>query len=560
VEERTVKALLAKFAPSKAIGLHVGEREITLCEVASTPFGPVTISSRTETYDSEQLGETLGRLLGPMLARRKRRSPPVAVGMPAQRVFFSTRPIRTTHSDPSPQALIHEVLQSPTHSIDDMVVEVIKSQPNDRKLASIVSCRRKYLATLLEAIKEVGVRPFRAEPAPCAILRAVQAQRNPRKCKTVVRVILGREQALAIVTAGPLAVLWRYFNLPAEEEAKAVCSTVRAMQAQIMPCGIDSPIDAIMIHGRGALRAKFDAADFENQLQARVSWCAGPELDDSAVAYGLALGCLGQQQNESFDLSRSVKARPSLRAIFPWAEVGVQAALPAGMGLFLFVRSHSVGESYTAALAETAEHADVAGRQPGDLEKEKKDLEQKVEAVRRFVSSRIIWTSYTHDIASRLPASATLNTFHGLCELEYFGKQKEGVLKPKKSLVIRAAAPIAQDGSTPKEIDRFLTSLRGHPLLKRDFPEVELAEIKWFQPNVTAPPSALFMIVCLPGAGSAKRLSRRSTTRRSEAPWLSLKKNHRSKPGCSSGNNWSVRAAPTAANENPQAMPSTFGH
>jgi hypothetical protein len=502
VEERTVKALLAKFAPYKAIGLHVGDREITLCEVASTLFGPVQISCRTQANDAEQLGETLSRLLGPMLAQRKRRSPPVAVGMPAQRVFFSTRPIRTTHSDPSPQALIHEVLQSPNHSIDDMVVEVIKAQPNDRKLASIVSCRRKYLAALLDGLEAGGVRPFRAEPAPCALLRAaVQAQRNPRKCKTVLRVLLGREQALAIVTAGPLAVLWRYFNLPADEEIKAVCSAVRAIQAQILPCGIDSPIDAVMLHGRGELRAKFEAANLENQVQARVTWCAGPELDDRAVAYGLALGCLGPQQNESFDLSRSVKARPSLRAIFPWAEVGVQVALLVGMGIFLFIRSHTLQEAYAAALAETSDCAEVVGGQPGELEKEKKDLEQKVEAIRRFVSSRIIWTSYTHDIASRLPASATLNSFQGLCELEYFGRQKEGVLKPKKSFVIRAAAPIAQDGSTPKEIDRFLTALRGHPLLKRDFPEVELAEIKWSQPSVTAPPSALFMIVCLPGAG-----------------------------------------------------------
>jgi hypothetical protein len=126
-EERTVKALLAKFA-YKAIGLHVGDREVTLCEVASTPFGPVQTSCRTERYESEKLGETLGRLLEPWLAGRKRRFVPVAVGMPGQRVFFSTRPIRTTHSDPSPQALIHEVLQSPNHSIDDMVVEVIKGR------------------------------------------------------------------------------------------------------------------------------------------------------------------------------------------------------------------------------------------------------------------------------------------------------------------------------------------------------------------------------------------------------------------------------------------------
>jgi hypothetical protein len=168
------------------------------------------------------------------------------------------------------------------------------------------------------------------------------------------------------------------------------------------------------------------------------------------------------------------------------------------MGLFLLVRSWSLDESYASIQAENAQRELLTSVPAAQLEKEKKDLEQKVEAVRRFVGSRILWTSYTHDISARLPDSATLNSFYGLCELEFFGKQKEGVLKPKKSFVVRAAAPIARDGSTPKEIDRFLISLRGHPLLKRDFPLVELADIKWFQPNITAQPNALFTVVCLP--------------------------------------------------------------
>jgi Tfp pilus assembly protein PilN len=495
-----VKALLAKFAPYKAIGLHVGEREVTLCEVASTLFGPVQTSCRAESYEAEQLADALRRILEPSLARRKRRPLPVGVGMPAQRVFFSTRPIRATQGDPSPQALIHEVLQSPNHSIDDMVVEVIKAQPNNRKLASIVSCRRKYLGTLLEALGATGVRPFRAEPAPCALLRAaVQQQASPRKCKIVLRVLLGRDQGLVVVTAGSLVVLWRYFNLTADEEFRAVCSTVRSVQAQIVPCGIDAPVDAVIIHGRTDLRGKFEAENFQSEIGTRLLWCPGPELDDRGVAYGLALGCLGQEANESFDLSRSVKSRPTLAAIFPWMEVAVQVGLLAVAAVFLVIRSHATQAAYAEARAEASQRSELAGAEPAELEKEKRDLEQKVDSVRKFLATRIIWTAYTRDVAARLPASASLNSLYGLCELEYFGKQKEGVLKPKKSFVVRASAPIAKDGSTPKEIDRFLTALRGNPLLKRDFPEVELAEIKWFQPNVTAEPSALFMVVCLPG-------------------------------------------------------------
>jgi hypothetical protein len=117
--------------------------------------------------------------------------------------------------------------------------------------------------------------------------------------------------------------------------------------------------------------------------------------------------------------------------------------------------------------------------------------------VRRFVSTRIIWTAYTHDLPARLPRNAQLTALHGLCELEYFGR-KEGAIKPKKSFLLRATAPLAANGTMPREIDGFLTALRNHPLLKHDFPDVELADIKRFQLFSGAQPMANFTVVCLP--------------------------------------------------------------
>src|SRR5262249_48046766 len=150
-----------------------------------------------------------------------------------------------------------EVLQSPNICIDDMVVEVIKAQPGKRKLASIVSCRKKYLAGLLETLDGMGVHPFRTEPAPCAILRAAtRAQRTPRRSKTLLRIILGENQGLSIVTAGELLVMWRFFNFAPAQEGDAICSAFRAMQALIVHCGIETPIDAVIVHGRSDLRGK----------------------------------------------------------------------------------------------------------------------------------------------------------------------------------------------------------------------------------------------------------------------------------------------------------------
>jgi hypothetical protein len=429
----------------------------------------------------------------------------VAVGFPALRVFFSTRPVRNANRDTPAEALLYEVLQSPNVLIDDMAVEVIRAEPGKRQLASIVSCRKKYVAGILEILKADGVRPFRAEPGPCALVRAAEHQRRaPRRSKTALRIVLGKRQGLAVVVTGSLVVLWRFFNLPAGGEPSAICSAIRSMQTLIGHCGIDSPVDVVLIHGRSELRTPLEADDLRERVGVPVIWSEGPELDDRAKAYGLALGCLAQHTEGAFDLSRSMKPRLSLREIFPWAEVVVQAALVICMFACLAWRSRNLDEALVPVRVEIAQRAWLEKALQAQLQKEQADLGQKVEAIRRFVGTRIIWTDYTRDIAERLPPTATLVSFTGQCELETPGKQ--AAIKPKKSFVVRASALIDDDGATPKEVDRFLTALRGDPLLMRDFPLVTLADIKFFQPNVTADASSLFTVVCLPkSAGGAPK-------------------------------------------------------
>lgn len=501
-----MKKLLAKFALKKVIGLFVGETDVTVCQVAETLLGPVQIDCQSEPYLADQLPEVIDRLLKPMLGRRKP-GHPVAVGIPAFRVFFSTRPIRNANRDTPAEALLYEVLQSPNVLIDDMVVEVIRAEPGKRQLASIVACRRKYLTGILDILKAQGVRPFRAEPGPCALVRAAAHQRRaPRRSKTALRIVLGKSQGLAVVMTGSLAVLWRFFNLPAGGESSALCSAIRSVQALIGHCGIDSPLDFILVHGRNDLRGHVETDEFREQVGVPLIWSGAPELDGRAMAWGLALGCLAAQQaEEAFDLSRSMKPRLPLREIFPWAEVAVQMALVICLLAFLTWRSRTLDEALVPVRVEIAQRAWLEKTLQAQLQKEQADLGKKVEAIRRFAGTRIIWTEYTRDIAERLPPTATLVSFTGQCELETPGKQ--AAIKPKKLFIVRASALIDEDGvATPKEVDRFLAALRDDPLLMRDFPLVTLEEIKFFQPNVTADASSLFTVVCLPKAngGSPK--------------------------------------------------------
>ena len=64
---------------------------------------------------------------------------------------------------------------------------------------------------------------------------------------------------------------------------------------------------------------------------------------------------------------------------------------------------------------------------------------------------------------------------------------------------MRAMAPLAQDGVTPRDIDAFLNALRNHPLFRRDFGSAELTEITRSQGSRSAAAGATFTIVCVPG-------------------------------------------------------------
>ena len=493
-----LKSLLAKFAVRKAIGVYVSDKEVVISKVVATCLGPVEVAQLRESYTPDQLGNVLNRVLAPLQSRWKRFPLNVAVGLSGQRVFYSTRPFKSTNAEASPEMLLHEVLQSASISVDDMALDVVKSKPDKRAVASIVSCRRKYLSGLLTAFGTAGVNPFRAEPAPCALLR-VAALRNrvPRKAKTIVRMFLRADQGLAVLSVGNVPFVWRYFSLRPGGEANAFLSVTRTLQTLSKPCGNESPIDVILFHGRPELRELIESEQLQDGLGISTKWLEGPALDESAVAFGLALGCLNEG-TESFDLARSLRPRRSLWELFPWGEVALQTALIICMGLFLANRSAHLDKTYSIVSKAIGEHVWLHSLDEQDLEKEKKDLQLKVEAVRKFLGSRIVWTSYARDIPTRMPKQVTINGIEGMCDLETSGKKKDGGMKLKKSFILRLSAPMSTDGKMPKEIDDFMNSLREHPLLKKDFPTVELREVVRFQPFANSAPTASFTVICMP--------------------------------------------------------------
>ncbi|NQT15272.1 MAG: hypothetical protein HQ582_21125, partial [Planctomycetes bacterium] len=441
-----MKRLLAKVGLPTAIGLYIDDQTVTLSQVASTPFGPVEIAGFSEDAEPNELPVVLTRLLTPLLGKRRFRRIPVALGLPAGRTCLLTRPIQSASSDPSSEVLLHEALRSSKISINNMAVDVVKTQPDKRPVAAILSCEKKYLTELLGRLEQCDLRPLRAEPEPCALLRAaVGEHRAPRGAKIVVRLFLSETQALAILAVANQPIVWRFTGLERGDEAAAIVSVSRCVQMVSKDCGIESSPDAIILHGRPALARLLDVDWVEGQLSAPVQWHDGPALDNSRVAFGLALGCLTDTRR-TFDLSRSLKPRASIWEVFPWREAIAQCAMLGLMALFLFDRSESLNRDYEAVRLQNSQRADITAMKDAELQKMKTDLEQKVAAVEDYLDTRINWTSYERDLSKCLPPEVYLASFAGLCELKTSGKKRGGA-KPKKSLVLQGAAAITKEGS-----------------------------------------------------------------------------------------------------------------
>ena len=157
-----------------------------------TTTGWVEVVKDRTSYEPDGLAQALEKLLAAHYTPEDLERAKVSVSLPVLRVFFSTRPIQVEKLQASPEALLHEVFQSPTLSVDDMVVDLVKSKPGLRPLASIVACRKKYLAGVLAALSSAGVEPTRVEPSPCALLRdAARKHHPPKKSRAYIRIFLG---------------------------------------------------------------------------------------------------------------------------------------------------------------------------------------------------------------------------------------------------------------------------------------------------------------------------------------------------------------------------------
>jgi hypothetical protein len=244
-----------------------------------------------------------------------------------------------------------------------------------------------------------------------------------------------------------------------------------------------------------------DVEWIREQAQRSVHWSDGPAFEAQEIARGLAEGCFHEEAT-AFDLARRLKPKVRIGDLIPWPEIALQTALVVLLALFLFHQLTATRAAHRTLSRQMARHP-VGSLPLADLQRERTELQQQVAAVERFLDSRILWSEYQREISDSLPENIFLTAFHGVGELSTPGKKGKRA-GPKKTLVLKGAVVLPENGAIPYEVDRLLSVLRNHPTLARDFKVVELAELKQMsQPNEKRS-IAIFTIVCLPDKGKTR--------------------------------------------------------
>jgi hypothetical protein len=465
-----MKSILAKLHWPLSFALYIDGTSAVLSVVAKTLVGPV------EVYRSPQNNEgNLEQVLASCFHLKRQRRPTIAIALPVRTVFHSTRPLHKGVSTFQPQQLLREALNVDQSRSSQFVVDSFSSRPAERDIASLVACEQSVLESLKKRLDDCGVQLSVAEPAPCALLRSANATAPaPRRSRLVLRIFLGDKEGLGVLVGGGTPLVWRKFWLTRGDEGSGLLSIARSMEPMAKYCGVDLPLDMVMVHGRPDLHPLLSRDWLEDQIGTLVRWADSPGLTAGEIAYGAALQS-SYSESPAFDLAKTTRAAPRIQKIMPWGQIALQVVFLFLLALFHINHLKDVATSLSLERAHNIADSQAGTLSDAKLQSEKKELETRLNTIRRFVASRIVWHSTLRSVSSCLPDSTYLVSCQGWNDIERISKL---AAKPKKSLVLQGAAVIDNEGGGGQAIEQFLHGVSQLNGMKLHLPVVEIGNIQ----------------------------------------------------------------------------------
>jgi hypothetical protein len=121
------------------------------------------------------------------------------------------------------------------------------------------------------------------------------------------------------------------------------------------------------------------------------------------------------------------------------------------------------------------------------LEADRKGLEDRLKTLEDFLANRVDWSTQLRTISGDMPESTLLTSF-------------QGGGAPRGQMVVNFTTPLTSDGVMPPEINEFITALRDEPVLKKNFPIIDVTGLQAKNAQGKQGGVATYSVVCQPAA------------------------------------------------------------
>lgn len=496
-EEFSMVDVRDKLCWGRSVGVYLSGGHITVTEVGTTVTGPAVIKQYHAKITDEGLGAALKQLFKQNLGLRKRQSVPVCIGLGPEQTFFMTCVSNLELNEvPSLKKLLEASGARSGLEKEEIVTDftkISKHKLTGNQLWTLAACRRQLAEQLYTSVRELGIQSARLQPGPLSL--SSPKKQLPRQCKswkTTIRVYLNATGGLAVLMIEGRTVLWREFAYTAEQRLKILISAARTLMAYATTSLSNPTIDGIILQGDNADEL---AKKITEEAGFQTATVQAEGFTDTLCSYGLALSAKKNDDHTGLDLFRTLRDAPTILDMFPWKHAVAVVIMVLCMGFMMWQKSADLIGKYNVLVKQNESYEWTDGMRTGEISNERKLLLSEVQAVSKFISTRIIWSDYLSDLPTRLPTNACLSNIWAVNELKEMSKKKQG-RRVKKSLTMRGVTKFGSGVVAPQEIESFLESLRNVDLLERDFPQIQLAEIKWRREGESE--IAMFTVIALP--------------------------------------------------------------
>jgi Tfp pilus assembly protein PilN len=483
--------ILAKLCWGRAIGVYFSGDRVSISDVGTTVKGLTTLNQQS----FEVAGRSLMSVLQEYVKNHGGRGVPVCLGLKPEQTFFMTSGAEYEQEDQIRDKLLdqHGFRSSTERSevvVDYFKINKTKSTPS--QLWSIGVCKKQLAQELHSALGQSGFKNFLLRPTPWAMsVFSVKLPKKSKSWKVFVQIFLNETGGLAVLVVEKNPMCWKRFSFSESESVEKMISAIRSIFIQSAVTLARPAVDGIILRGPNAEQL---SQKLYNELGIEVAVADGPGFTDSYCSYSLAM--LARPKEEvQFDIFRELRAKPGIMKMFPCKIAAIIVFLAGCMAFMMWEKASRLASDYSSLKKQDSSHKWAVSKSTGDIANGRKALLTETEAVAKFLSTRIVWSDYLRDLPTRLPLNVSLSSIGATCELDQSGKN-EGGEKAKRSLTLRGLTLFDKGRAAPEEIEAFLNSLRKVELLKRDFPKVQLAEIKWRKQGKSE--TAMFTVIALP--------------------------------------------------------------